>query len=95
MADEMSKQGRRVHFSGRVQGVGFRYTTVRIAAAFRVAGYVQNLPDGTVRVVAEGDPSELERFIAEVRAQMSAYIRDVQSDAVPATGQFDDFVIRH
>ena len=43
-----------VHYTGHVQGVGFRYTTTTIAGKHNVAGYVQNLPDGRVRLVAEG-----------------------------------------
>ena len=43
-----------VHYTGRVQGVGFRFTTCRLAESFAVAGRVKNLPDGRVRVVVEG-----------------------------------------
>jgi len=95
LSDVGSKQRRVIHFRGRVQGVGFRYTTQRIAAGFDVVGYVQNLADGRVRVVAEGAAAELDRFVDEIRAEMSAYIRDVQSDVTPATGEFEDFDIRH
>jgi acylphosphatase len=78
-----------------VQGVGFRYTTRQVAAGFEVTGYVQNLADGRVRVLVEGDPGELDRFLGELRAQMAQYIREVQSDISPVTGEFDDFEIRH
>ena len=43
------------HFSGHVQGVGFRYTVQDLAADFDVRGYVRNLPDGRVELVVEGD----------------------------------------
>jgi hypothetical protein len=46
-------------------------------------------------VIAEGDAGELDRFLGELRAQMAQYIREVQSDISPATGEFDDFEIRH
>jgi acylphosphatase len=62
-------------FSGRVQGVGFRMTTLRLASGFDVRGWVKNLPDGTVEVVAESRPGELERFrdaiTREFRANLS------------------------
>ena len=45
-----------VRYTGHVQGVGFRYTTTNIAARFAVAGYVQNMPDGSVRVVVVWRP---------------------------------------
>jgi acylphosphatase len=95
MNEPVVRERRLVHFRGHVQGVGFRYSTERIAAGFDVTGYVQNLADGRVRVVAEGDQAELDRFLGELRAQMVQYIREVQTDIGPATGEFDDFEIRH
>jgi acylphosphatase len=95
MDENPARVRRLVHFRGHVQGVGFRYTTERIAAGFDVTGYVQNMADGRVRVLGEGDAGELDRFLGEVRAQMAQYIREVQSEISPATGEFDDFEIRH
>jgi acylphosphatase len=94
--NEMSAQERRlVHFGGHVQGVGFRYSARQVAAGFEVTGYVQNLADGRVRLVVEGAPAELNRFLDELRGRMAGYIRDVQSETAPANGEFDDFEIRH
>lgn len=87
-------QRRRVHFSGRVQGVGFRYTAVAIARGHTVAGYVQNLSDGRVVVVAEGEPAELDRFLAELDGSMRSYIRGSQTETGPATGEFTSFEVR-
>jgi len=84
-----------VHYYGMVQGVGFRYTTRRIASQYAVTGYVQNLPDGRVVVVAEGRPSELNRFLDSVRAQMGSYIEDIETAVHPASGQFQHFDIRY
>jgi len=94
MSENAVGQRRLVHFRGHVQGVGFRYTTQRIAAGFAVSGYVQNLADGRVRVLVEGEARELDQFFGELRAQMAQYIREVQTDLSPATGEFDDFEIR-
>ena len=55
-----------VFYEGRVQGVGFRYTARRVAAGFEVAGYVRNLPDGRVELVASGDDEEVEGFLTAV-----------------------------
>ena len=76
-----------VHFSGRVQGVGFRYTTVRIGATFDVCGFVENLPDGRVRMVAEGERQTLDQFVRSVQEQMARYIRNTQIEPTPATGE--------
>ena len=81
-------------FSGVVQGVGFRYTVERVARQFAVAGYVRNLPDGRVELVAEGTPAELQRFIAAVEEGMGGYIRDRQHTESPGTGEFHEFSIR-
>jgi len=88
-------QRREVHFSGRVQGVGFRFTARHMAARFPVAGFVQNLADGRVRLVAEGEPSVLDRFLAELSDEMDRYIENQQVAARPASGEFDGFEIRH
>ena len=56
-----------VFYEGRVQGVGFRYTARGVAAGFDVAGYVRNLPDGRVELVASGDDEEVDGFLAAVR----------------------------
>jgi len=77
-----------VHFSGRVQGVGFRFTTERIASRHAVAGYVQNLPDGRVRLVAEGDEPSVSAFVEDVRAQMARYIENTDIATAQATGEF-------
>jgi acylphosphatase len=82
---------RTVHFEGHVQGVGFRYTAVRAARGFNVTGFVRNLPDGRVQLVAEGEPYELDRFLDAIKSQMQGLIRGVQSLEAPATGRFQEF----
>jgi acylphosphatase len=84
-----------VQFSGMVQGVGFRYQTERVARAFDVTGYVRNMPDGQVEVVAEGVSGEVQRFLAAVEDSMVGYIRGRQRHEGPATGAYDEFTIRH
>ena len=86
---------RRYLFSGRVQGVGFRYTTKNIAIQHDVAGYVRNLPDGRVELVMEGAPREIDAVIQALNRKMNGYIRDVETNVWPATGEFDYFHIRH
>lgn len=77
-----------IHFAGHVQGVGFRATTEHIAQNFVIAGYVQNLHDGRVRLVAEGDADELRAFLAAVRQRLGRFIHDEQADSGPDTGEF-------
>ncbi|MCA9237334.1 MAG: acylphosphatase [Planctomycetales bacterium] len=87
-------QRQEAYFSGRVQGVGFRYTTRSIATRFAVTGYVENLPDGRVHLIAEGEPAELRAFLAAVADEMEPNIRDMTTDVRPANGEFARFEIR-
>ena len=85
---------RRVLYSGHVQGVGFRYTTVSVARRYAVTGYVQNLSNGSVVVVAEGQAEELDRFLADLGETMQEYIRGIGSESGPASGEFQVFQVR-
>lgn len=75
---------RRLQFSGRVQGVGFRATTRNLAAGFAVTGWVRNEPDGTVLAEVQGDSLEIEVFLQELKQQMGRNIRGVASERCPA-----------
>lgn len=86
---------RRVIFHGTVQGVGFRYTTHRIAQRFDVAGYVKNLRDGTVEAVVVSEPATIDSFLAAVEAHFSANIVGIDSETVEASEPFGSFSIRH
>jgi len=76
---------KRVLYSGRVQGVGFRYTTQALAAGHPVAGHVRNLPSGEVELVAEGEADAVEAFLAAVARRMAGYITSTTvQDAAPS-----------
>jgi acylphosphatase len=83
-----------VRYRGMVQGVGFRYTTRRIAQRFVVTGFVRNLPDGSVRVVAEGWPAEVRRFLDAILAELGEYVTEKEETPGAATGEFRSFDIR-
>ncbi len=86
---------RRVIYHGRVQGVGFRYSTTCIARRFPVTGYVKNLPKGTVELVVEGFPENLDAFVAEVSARFDRNIVRVDCEEHASDGSFVDFGIRY
>ncbi|OHB70571.1 MAG: hypothetical protein A2V70_13755 [Planctomycetes bacterium RBG_13_63_9] len=94
MSDQPAEQRREVYYSGRVQGVGFRYTVRRVAMRLAVTGFVKNLPDGRVQLVAEGPADQVRRFLDAVDAEMGYYITDAQASTGPATGRFASFDIR-
>ncbi|PTY02691.1 acylphosphatase [Opitutaceae bacterium EW11] len=83
-----------VHFSGRVQGVGFRYTTLQVAKEFEVSGYVQNLPDGRVELEAEGRAEEVKRFVDTLKERMHGYIRKAEEKTERREGVFRGFTIK-
>jgi acylphosphatase len=84
---------RTMHFSGLVQGVGFRWTVEHVSGRFRVTGYVRNLRDGRVEVVAEGGADELDRFRRSIEHAMHGHIDRVEISDSPATGEFPAFRI--
>lgn len=92
--DARALERRTVGYSGHVQGVGFRYRTREIASRYRVTGYVRNLPDGRVELVAEGAPQELDRFLADLAGSLEVHIRRIEVDRCAASGEFDEFDIR-
>lgn len=63
----MNRRRMQVFYSGRVQGVGFRYQTRQLAAGYEVLGTIRNLPDGRVELVAEGLAEELKAFRQAIR----------------------------
>jgi len=80
-------------FSGRVQGVGFRYTVLRAAHGYDVTGTVRNLADGRVLLQAEGEQDEVQAFVAEVQRQLSMLIRGVEEREFWGTRCFRNFRI--
>ncbi|MDH3590381.1 MAG: acylphosphatase [Planctomycetota bacterium] len=83
-----------VHYSGRVQGVGFRWQTVRIVAPLPVAGYVRNLSDGRVELVVEGLPDDVEDVLDRLESRLAPYIQGSERASAVATGEFVAFEIR-
>lgn len=84
-----------VYYAGHVQGVGFRYTASSLARGYDVAGFVRNLPDGRVELVAEGNVQEVDAFLRDVRDRFFNHIRDERCDVRPASGEFTGFQTRH
>jgi len=84
---------KRVHYWGRVQGVGFRMTTLRIARQYAVTGYVRNLPDGQVEVLVVGTADEIARFLDAVAGRLASNIEGHRIEDEPSQ-EFAGFDIR-
>ena len=81
-------------FSGRVQGVGFRYTVDAHARFLHLKGWVRNNGNRTVELLAEGEREKLEDLLGRVQKEMGYYISDTKISYGPATGQFSRFEIK-
>ena len=80
-------------FSGRVQGVGFRYTAHRMAALHRLTGYVRNLPNGTVEMLAQGPARDIDDCIRDIQDSLAGYVRETRAVEVPPDPTYTDFRI--
>ncbi|MCL4540679.1 MAG: acylphosphatase [Bacteroidetes bacterium] len=81
-----------LHISGMVQGVGYRFYAARKAAVYGLKGFVKNLVDGRVEVIAEGDRGLVEEFIKDLkRGPISAHVTDVRIEWEKPTFEFDGF----
>lgn len=74
--------------------MGFRFMVVRFANAYDVKGYVRNLPDGNVEIVAEAEEKTLKDFLQAIIEDMGNVIDHYSVDWFPPTGEFHRFEIR-
>lgn len=89
----MEKQAH-IYYTGRVQGVGFRFTVNDLAHSLGITGWVRNLPDGRVEIVAEGEEEVLQDFLDNISQYFSRYIQDTASEWGSSSTEFEDFRIR-
>ena len=82
-----------VYYAGRVQGVGFRVNAQQIARRYAVTGFVRNLPDGKVHLVAEGAADQVLQLLEDIADSMAGNITATQTESRPATGKFPGFSI--
>jgi acylphosphatase len=91
---EMRRERVTIYYSGRVQGVGFRYSVRTLVNGFEVTGVVRNLDDGRVELIAEGARAELEGLLEAVRqSDVGRFIRQEQLDWTDARNEFRSFEI--
>ena len=82
-------------FSGRVQGVGFRYSTKRLAMGFDLVGWVRNLDDGRVEMQVMGEEEEIDEFLEEMHdSPMGHHIQEQEERPIPPLEDVNGFSIR-
>ena len=85
-----------VHYSGRVQGVGFRVTVRQLACGYDVTGLVRNIPDGRVELIAEGARAELKSFLTGIaESELSGFIAKQHETWSAGQGNLRGFAIAH
>ena len=82
-----------LYYSGKVQGIGFRYTVQDIANQQKVCGWIKNLSDGRVEVLAEAEEDTLNNFLEQINQHFSRYIKEVNTEWQAASGEFHDFQV--
>lgn len=84
-----------VHFTGHVQGVGFRYQALQVAREFSVTGMVRNLDDGRVELIAEGEEPEVQAFVEGLIDRMRKFIREADRHRSRGARCYSTFSIVH
>ncbi len=84
-----------IFYSGTVQGVGFRYTTVGYAQELKLTGWVRNLPDGRVEILAQGDKTSIEVLCQRLDHHFDGYIKDKTIDYVEPQDPLKNFQVTH
>ncbi len=84
---------RHIIFKGSVQGVGFRFTAHRMAGRHQIAGYVRNVRDGTVEMLAQGSAEDIDDCIRDIQDSLAGYVREVKIEEVPPNPRYKDFKI--
>ena len=83
-----------VYYEGRVQGVGFRFTTEYMAQELNLTGWVKNLPDGRVELVAEGKEDSLQDLLSKIKLKLRQYISNELVEWEPHKDEFKEFALR-
>lgn len=91
---DIEHETQRVLFSGRVQGVGFRWTTQRFAAHYDLTGWVKNLADGRVEMVAQARPTDIESLVCDLQTHFGDGITSIERESVRNSPVYEEFAIR-
>ncbi|MHC4396699.1 MAG: acylphosphatase [Planctomycetota bacterium] len=89
----MSQAAKHIIFKGTVQGVGFRFTAFSIANRHQLTGLVRNLLDGTVEMIAQGNPDDIADCIQNIQKSFQGYVRETNIQQVPTDPKYKDFKI--
>ena len=89
----MGQTAKHIIFTGRVQGVGFRYTAFNIANRCELAGFVRNVPDGTVEMFAQGPADDVNDCIRDIQEEFAGYLGETKIEDCSPNPKYEDFKI--
>ena len=89
----MNQVAKHIVFAGRVQGVGFRFTSLRAANRYGLTGRVCNLPNGSVEMIAQGRSDDIDDCIRDIQESFSGYIAETEVEEIGFDSQYKDFKI--
>ena len=89
----MDFTAKHIVFSGRVQGVGFRFTALNIANRYHLTGYVRNLPNDAVEMLAQGPADTIDNCVRDIQDSFAGCIRQIEVEPVTPDASITDFKI--
>ena len=89
----MSQAAKHILFKGRVQGVGFRFTALRVANRYELTGLVRNLPDGSVEMIAQGLADDITGCVKDIEESFPAHVSETETKEIPVDPRYSDFKI--
>ena len=89
----MTQTAKRIIFVGRVQGVGFRFTAYNVANRYGLTGWVRNILDGSVEMLAQGPSDDIDDCLRDINNTLADYIRETKIEEIPPNPQYKDFKI--
>jgi len=89
----MSQIAKHIIFTGQVQGVGFRFTAFNIANRCELTGFVRNLPDGSVEMLAQGSAETIDDCIRDIAEEFGVYLSETKIEETPPNPKYEEFKI--
>jgi acylphosphatase len=89
----MSQTAKHIIFTGRVQGVGFRFTAFNIANRYELTGFVRNVFDGTVEMFVQGPAETVDNCIRDILEEFGNSVSESKIEDCPANPKYEDFKI--
>jgi len=89
----MVQTAKNIIFIGRVQGIGFRFTAFDVANRYNLTGMVRNLPNGTVEMLTQGRPDDIDDCIRDIQESFASYITETKIEEIPINPEYKDFKI--